>query len=52
MMWLALLLACGVLQTPTGPERVRGGLWLEGAFANRPGTVVLLVANSPIKPLT
>ncbi len=45
---LLVLLGCGALATPDGEERVRGGLWLEGAFANSPGTVVALVANSPV----
>lgn len=45
---LLLLLACGALTTPDGEERVRGGLWLEGAFANSPGTVVVVLANSPV----
>jgi hypothetical protein len=47
-MGLLWLLACGSIQTPGGTERVRGGLWVEGAFASRPGDVVVVLANSPL----
>ncbi len=47
-MLAALLLACVEMQTPSGVERVRGGLWLEGFVANDPSVVVAVVANSPL----